>query len=135
MKQLTLTRTTTFAITTAGTTIVMESEIRNNGFTWTGSQVTIPDAGYYQVTLLYASTVAHTVQARIFVNTVNVAFMASYGLSSTRQAVTITRYFNSGNIVQINLLPSANTTINVAAEFAVSESPIMHVVQMSGAVT
>jgi hypothetical protein len=84
--------------------------------------------------MLYSSTVAHIVQARLFVNTVNVAFMASMGQSSVRQAVTITRYFTTGDLVQINLLPNVNTTISVVAENGISESPFLHVVQLTGSV-
>jgi radical SAM superfamily enzyme with C-terminal helix-hairpin-helix motif len=131
---LTLTRSSTLAITTAGTTITWQVETRNYGYTWTGSTITIPGSGYYNFTMLYNSTVAHTVQARLFVNTVNVAFMASYAQSSTRQAVTITRYCTTGDSIQINLIPSLNTTINVVAENDVSETPFLHIVQLTGSV-
>ena len=131
---LTLTRSGTLAITTAGTTITWQVETRGYAISWAGTDVTIPSSGYYQVTMVYNSTVAHIVQARLFVNTVNVAFMASYGLSSVRQAVTITRYFTTGDLVAINLLPNVNTTISVAAENAISESPFLHIVQITGSV-
>jgi hypothetical protein len=131
---LTLTRSGTLAITTAGTTITWQTEKRNYGFTWSGTSITIPGSGYYSFTMLYTSTVAHIVQARLFVNTVNVAFMASYGLSSVRQAVTITRYCTTGDSIEINLLPTLNTTISVNAENTASESPFLHVVQLTGSV-
>lgn len=131
---LTLTRSGTLAITTAGTTITWQVETRGYAISWAGTDVTIPSSGYYQVTMVYSSTVAHTVQARLFVNTVNVAFMASMGQSSVRQAVTITRYFTTGDLVAINLLPNVNTSISVAAENTISESPFLHVVQLTGSV-
>jgi len=131
---LTLTRSSTLAITTAGTTITWQVETRGYAISWAGTDVTIPSSGYYQFTMLYSSTVAHTVQARLFVNTVNVAFMASMGQSSTRQALTITRYFTTADVVAINLLPNVNTTINVVAENVTSESPFLHVVQLTGSV-
>lgn len=131
---LTLTRSGTLAITTAGTTITWQTETRGYAISWAGTDVTIPSSGYYQVTMVYSSTIAHTVQARLFVNTVNVAFMASMGQSSVRQAVTITRYFTTGDLVAINLLPNVNTTISVAAENTTSESPFLHVVQLTGSV-
>jgi hypothetical protein len=131
---LTLTRSSTLAITTAGTTITWQVETRGYAISWAGTEITIPSSGYYQFTMLYTSTAAHTVQARLFVNTVNVAFMASMGQSSVRQAVTITRYFTTGDLVQINLLPNVNTTISVVAENGISESPFLHVVQLTGSV-
>jgi hypothetical protein len=131
---LTLTRSSTLAITTAGTTITWQVETRGYAINWAGTDITIPSSGYYQFTMIYTSTVAHIVQARLFVNTVNVSFMASYGLSSVRQAVTITRYFTTGDLVAINLLPNVNTTISVVAENVTSESPFLHVVQLTGSV-
>ena len=131
---LTLTRSGTLAITTAGTTITWQVETRGYAISWAGTDITIPSSGYYQVTMVYSSTVAHTVQARLFVNTVNVAFMASMGQTSVRQAVTITRYFTTGDLVAINLLPNVNTTINVVAENGISESPFLHIVQITGSV-
>ena len=131
---LTLTRSGTLAITTTATFITWQTELRAYAITWAGTDVTIPSSGYYQFTMLYTSTIAHTVQARLFVNSVNVACMASYGLSSVRQAVTITRYFSTGDLVSIQLQPSVNTTISVVAENVASESPILHVVQLTGSI-
>jgi hypothetical protein len=130
---LTLTRSGTLAITTAGTLITWQSELRNFGFTWTGTAITIPTSGFYSVTMLYTTTGAHTVVGRVFINTVNVAFMASTFSTSVRQALTITRYFTTGDSVEINLLPNVNTTISVIAENAAGESPILHIVQHTGA--
>ena len=131
---LTLTRSATLAITTAGTTITWQVETRGYGISWATSNITIPTSGYYQFTMVYTSSVAHTIQARLFVNSNNVGFFASFGLSSVRQAITITRYFITDDLVEINLLPSVNTTISVNAANAPKESPFLHVVQLTGSV-
>lgn len=131
---LTLTRSSTLAITTAGTTVTWQTELRNYGFTWSGTAITIPTSGYYTVSMYYSSTVAHTLQARLFVNTQNVDFFVTTWASSVRQALTLTRYFITGDSVEINLLPLVITTINVTAEGQASESPILHFVQHTGEV-
>lgn len=131
---LTLTRSSSLAITTAGTTVTWQVERRNYGYTWTGSTITIPSSGYYNFTMLYQSGTAHTVQGRLFVNSTNVAFMTSSGQSTTRQALNITRYCTTADSITINLVPSTNVTISVIAENSASESPILHIVQLTGSV-
>jgi hypothetical protein len=131
---LTLTRSSTLAITTAGTFVTWQVETRGYAITWSGSAITIPSSGYYQFTIIYNSTVAHTVFGAVFVNSV----LTGLGISSfnldTRKALTITRYFTTGDSVQIALVPSVNTTISVAAENTANESPFLHVVQLTGSI-
>ena len=131
---LTLTRSGTLAITTAGTTITWQTETRNNGFTWSGTDITIPTNGYYGVTLIFASAVS-TAYANIIVNTAIVAqFPASY-VSSTLHTFFIVRYFSADDVVNLRVFPSINTTITVTAEGTANESPILHITQMTGSLT
>ena len=131
---LTLTRSATLAITTAGTTITWQTETRNNGFTWSGADVTIPTNGYYGIALIYASAVS-TAYANIIVNTAIVAQLPASYVSSTLHAFFIVRYFTADDIVNLRVFPSINTTINVTAENTANESPILHIVQMTGSPT
>ena len=131
---LTLTRSATLAIATAGTTITWQVETRNSGFVWSGTGITIPTAGYYAINLSYSATAAHTASMRLIVNGVIVAFMATSYASSTAQAYTVMRYFATGNVVRLSVLPSSNVTVNVVAEGVQSESPILHIVQLSASV-
>lgn len=130
---LTLTRSATLPITTAGTLITWQTENRNFGFTWTGTTITIPTSGYYNLTMFYSATLAHAITGRLYIGGVNVDFFTTSSITSTRQALTLTRYFTTGDSVEINLLPNVNTTINVVAENSASESPLLHVVQLTGA--
>lgn len=135
MKQITVRRTANLALATAGTIVVWQATTRNNGFTTAGGGVVnIPDSGYYTLSLNYNSTVAHVARAVLLINTVSVLDMAVDGNSNLRHGATITRYFTAGNTVQVTLLPSVATTMTVVAEGGVSESPFLHVVQLSGAV-
>ena len=131
---LTLTRSATLAITTAGTTITWQVETRNQSFTWSGTDITIPTSGYYAFSLYYATGAVHTAFMRIIANGTSVAFMASSGGSSTVQSFASVRYFATGDVVRLQVLPSTNQTIAVTAEGSAGESPIFHIVQMTGVV-
>lgn len=130
---LTLTRSATLAITTAGTTITWQTEVRNQGFTWSGTTITIPTTGYYAVTFTYASSLSHTGLVQCVVNGVTAPTAMAYsGANITDQVYFLMRYFTTGDAVQIRVIPSANQTIAVNAEGAQNESPFLHIVQLSG---
>jgi hypothetical protein len=133
---LTLTRTAVQAITTAGTTIVWQSEIRGYQMTWSGSDITIPATGWYAVSVaLNTSAGLNDLFYRINVNGVNVQFRSGIGdVDRGSSSAQFMRYFAEGDIVQVNVIPSANVNINANAESAVNESPILHIVQLSGEV-
>lgn len=132
---ITLTRTSTLAITTAGTTITWQTQTRGIGITWSGTDITIPTAGYYAINFSYSSTTAHTAYARLSVNgTFTSIFASSYAtqvVATGVQTFTHMRYFATGATVQIIVVPSANVTINATAENATNESPILHIVQLT----
>ena len=130
---LTLTRSATLAITTAGTTITWQTETRNQGFTWATTDITIPTAGYYVLNLSYTAT-AHTAFMRLIVNGTTTGFFASSALSSATQAFTVVRYFATGDIVRTQALPSSNVTVAVNAEGTTGESPILHIAQLTGVI-
>ena len=134
MKQLTRTRTTNQALAITGTVAGWSATVRNNGFTVSGSNTTIPDSGYYTFSLNYNSSVAHIARAVLIINTVSVLDMAIDPVSNTRHGATITRYFTAGDVVQTTLIPNVATTMTVVAAGSTSESPFLHVVQLSGAV-
>jgi hypothetical protein len=131
---LTLTRSGTLSITTAGTTITWQTETRNQGFTWSTTDITIPTSGYYAFSLYYAGGSAHTAFMRIIVNGVSVAFMASSGGSSNVQSFVSVRHFTTGDVLRMQVVPSTNQTIAVNAEGVAAESPIFHIVQLTGVI-
>lgn len=132
---ITLTRTATLAITTASTTIPWQVQTRGQGITWSGTDITIPTAGYYAINFSYASVTAHTALARLNVNgALTGLFASSYATQVTATGThtfTHMRYFATGATVQINVLPSANVTISVVSENSTNESPILHIVQIA----
>lgn len=129
---LTLTRTATLAITTAATLITWQTEIRNNGFTWSGTSITIPTTGFYLIAFNYIASASVVTYIRINVAGVYLLDMPAAPGNRTRQAVTFTRYYTAADVITITVDTVSNHTMNVNAENAASESPIFHIVQMTG---
>jgi hypothetical protein len=72
---------------------------------------------------------------RIGVNGVSVQVAPGFGdVNRSSSSAHFMRYFVEGDIVIINLVPSANVNITVVAENGVAESPILNIVQLSGEV-
>jgi hypothetical protein len=133
---LTLTRTAVQAITTAGTTIVWQSEIRGYQITWSGSDITIPADGWYLVSLsLQTSANLNDLLVTIGVNGGNTVQLSSIGdVDRNRIGISNTRYYNEGDTLRIALTPSANVNVLAQAEGGTGESPILNIVQLSGGV-
>lgn len=130
---LTLTRSATLAITTAGTIITWQVETRNNGFTWSGATITIPTSGYYGISSSVTATASFTTWVVLNVNAIAVSFMATDNTAVARHSAYYQRYFTKGDTVTISLLPSINTTLSVIAEGVANESPFFNIVQLTGA--
>lgn len=132
---ITLRRTAVLAITTAGTLITWQSKVRGQGITWSGSTITIPAFGYYAINCTAFMATAGLLRMNLFVNGTNVHPLSSFsnGLGGTTNihVGTAVRYFNTGDSVQIQLLPSVNSNINVNAEGIAGESPFLHIVQLT----
>ena len=130
---LTLTRTSAQAITTAGTTIIWQSEIRGYEITWSGSDITIPASGWYIITLAWQTGTVNDMLVRLTVNATVVQVTSTIGdVNRDAGVATFMRYFAEGDVVQISLVPSANVNLSARAEGTVAESPILHIVQLSG---
>lgn len=132
---LTLTRTATLAITTAGTLITWQTEIRNNGFTWSGTSITIPTTGYYNISFNYVASANVVTYIRINVGGVFLLDMPAAPGNRTRQSVTFTRYYTAADVITITVDTVTNHTMNVNAENSASESPIFHILQLTGSQT
>jgi len=132
---LTLTRTSTQAITTASTTIVWESEIRGYQIEWSGSDITIPATGWYHLSIACTHGSLNDLVYRINVNGAFVQIAPGIGdVNRGASSAHFMRHFIEDDVVQINVLPSANVNITVSAEGNAVESPILNIVQLSGEV-
>lgn len=130
---LTLTRTAVQAITTAGTTIIWQSRIRGQGIAWSGSDIVIPTSGWYIITLAWRTSAnLNDMLVRLTVNATIVQVTSTIGDVNLNAGVaTFMRYFAEGDVVQINVVPSANVNLNAVAEGASTESPILSIVQLT----
>jgi len=132
---LTLTRTSAQAITTAGTTIVWQSEIRGYEITWSGSDITIPATGWYHISVSLGHGALNDLLYRLNVNGALVQIASSIGdVNRGSSSAHFMRHFTEDDVVQINVVPSANVNINLNAENSATESPILNIVQLSGEV-
>lgn len=135
---LTLTRSSTLAITTAGTQITWQVETRNYGYTWATTDITIPTAGYYAIHVSIATVANTPVAIRLLYGSVNsqVAYnpVPTNTTNGYMHSAAFGAYFNTGNTFTISVTPGVNTTINVNGETSAAPSPFLHVVQLTGSI-
>ena len=133
---LTLRRTADLAITTAGTTITWQAEVRGYQITWATTDITIPADGWYIISMAWRTSAnLSDMYVRLVANGAFVDAMANVGdVDRATGVATFLRYFAEGDVVQINVIPSANVNLLAIAEGSTGESPILNVVQLSGAV-
>lgn len=131
---LTLTRTALQAITTAGTLITWQTETRNWGFNWSGTDITIPTSGYYMVQTFLQTSANVTLYTQRVINGTNQGYFGYTWVAINYHMATMIRYYTTGDILQIRALPSSNVNITIATEGSASESPILHITQITGAV-
>lgn len=131
---LTLTRSATLAITTAGTLITWQTKTRGVGINWATTDITIPTSGYYCIQVSYSTAANVTNLIQLILNGVNVGYFGNSWVAINYHHGTLIRYFTTNDVIRINALPSANTNINVNAETAANASPFIHITQLTAAV-
>jgi len=140
MGYITVRRTATLAITTAGTTIVWDTSggiVRSNNISVSTDTITIDNAGYYMFSATFA-TVANLTSLRMSLTrgTVNyVSTLHGAGLSTGGGYIfnfNIGFWASAGSTYKVNLTPSSNTTLNVSNEAFAAPSPIMNIFQAIG---
>ena len=126
---LSLTRTATLSVTTAGVIVTWQSEIASNGMTWSGSSITVPIAGYYHLSMKGALEVKDSMTGDVIVNGVEVATMGTGDSKDVKFRLNSTRFYKAGDVVQVKVTMTSTThTIQVATEDSANESPILHMV-------
>jgi len=132
---ITLTRSATLAIATTGTLITWQTQTRGQGITWSTTDITIPTAGYYLIQVRLATAASVTMPIQVTVNGTAIGYFGNTFVATTYHTGTTMRYHATGDVIQIRLLPSANTTLNQAAENTLTESPFLHIAQLTSVVT
>lgn len=131
------------AITTAGTIIEFGASPSNLLFTWSGTDITIPNDGMYLFSF-YARTSINiaaldlgfnVIRSGITYNTVGRMRLTHTG-TFTQFTFTFTQYFNQNDVMQIVARPTADCTIlfrnNVTGSGG--QSGVLHMVQLTGAI-
>jgi len=140
MGYITVRRTATLAITTAGTTIVWDTSngiVRSKNISVSTDTITIDNAGYYMFSATFA-TVANLTSLRMSLTrgTVNyVSTLHGAGLSTGGGYIfnfNIGFWASAGSTYKVTLTPSSNTTLNVSNEAFAAPSPIMNIFQAIG---
>ena len=127
---ISLTRTSTLSITTAGVIVTWQEEIDSGGdMTYSGSSITVPIAGYYAVTVIGSLATRDNFHGDLRVNSVEVCSMGVGGQRDVKFVHSVCRFFKEGDVVQYKATTSTGThTLQVVTEDAAGESPIFHMV-------
>ena len=127
---LSLTRTATLSITTAGVIVTWQAVIDSGGdMTWSGSSITLPMAGYYVISVVGTLGVKDNITGDVVVNGVEVATMGTASSKDTKFRHPLTRFYKAGDVVQYRATTATGTmTLQVTTEDSASESPILHMV-------
>lgn len=127
---ISLTRTSTLSITTAGVVVTWQEEIDSGGdMTWSGTSITVPIAGYYLISGIGTLGVKDNITGDIIVNGVEVATMGTASSKDTKFRHELMRFYKANDVVQYRLQTATGTmTLQVNTEDAASESPLFHMV-------
>jgi hypothetical protein len=139
MGYLTVRRTGTLAITTAGTTIVWQSVTRSRNITvpTPTDTITIDNAGYYMFSATFA-TVANLTSLRMTLQRGTITYVSTLhdaGLNTGGGYIfnfNVGFWSSAGATYKVILTPSANTTLNANNEGFAGPSPIMNIFQAIG---
>ena len=127
---ISLTRTGTLSITTAGVIVTWQALVDGGGdVTWSGSSITVPIAGYYLIQVIGALDTGNNVAGDIVDNGVTVCTMTAGTARDHKFSHNVVRFFKAGDVVQYRATTTGSTrTLQVTTEDSDSESPIFHMV-------
>lgn len=127
---ITLTRTSTLTITTAGVIVTWQSTVDSGGdMTASGSSITVPVAGYYAIQVIGALNTGNSITGDIVVGGVTVATMTAGTAKDHKFSHNVVRFFKEGDVVQYRATTNGtNHTLQVTTEDSDSESPLLHMV-------
>ena len=127
---ISLTRTATLSITSAGVIVTWQAVIDSGGdMTASGSSITVPIAGYYLIQVIGALDTGNNVAGDIVDNGVTVCTMTAGTARDHKFSHNVVRFYKAGDVIQYRATTSgSNRTLQVTSEDSDSESPIFHMV-------
>lgn len=121
------------AVTTAGTVLTFDSEIRNSGITLdaTNKLFTVNTPGMFMFCLSwnFSSAVGHGLYLQV--NGVRTNIFAGTNATTTYHTAIFMKYLQKGHVIGFVLSSGANTNVTVVAEDSAAESPILQISQVS----
>lgn len=121
------------AVTTTGTVLTFNSEIRNSGITVdaTNQIFTMNTGGMFMFCLSwnFSSAVGHGLYLRV--NGINTNIFVGQNSTTTYHSGIIMKYLQKNHEVSFVLASGANTNVTVVAEDGAAESPILQITQVS----
>lgn len=127
---ITLTRTNSLSIP-ASTDIPWEVKTRGQNITWTTTDVTIPAEGYYHIQLMFTTAASVLMNMELVYNGTSLGRIGQTWTTQTYHYANTLRYLFVNDVIRLRVIPGAATTIQVVNEFALTASPILHVVQVA----
>ena len=132
----TFTRTADLAITTAGTTITWQSSPRSNNITYSTTDITVGNTGYYLITGYFATLGNVSLRMTLQRSSANHTSIQQVTPLSTGGGYLFNFsnavYLSANSVLKVILTPSANTTLNQNAESGAAPSPFIHLIQLAG---
>jgi hypothetical protein len=129
----TFTHSVSQAVTTAGTVLTFDTEIRNSGLTVdaTNKIFTVNTGGMFMFSLAwnFSSAVGHGLYLRV--NGVNTDIFVGQNTSTTYHSGIFMKYLQKNHNVSFFLASGANTNVTAVAEDSIAESPILQISQVS----
>jgi hypothetical protein len=129
----TWTHSATQSITTTGTVLTFNTQIRNSGISVdaTNRYFTVNTGGMFVINLVFNFTAAVGHGLYLQVNGVDTDIFVGNNSSTTYHSGIIMKYLQKNHVLSFRLASGANTTLPVVAEDAAAESPILQICQVS----
>lgn len=139
---LSISTSVTVSITTAGTLIPFDFELRNLLFTWSGTQITIPNDGMYLCAFYVRTNIAlASLDCGITVTRSGLTYNAfkyrqTQTGTNTAYVYSFTQYFLKDDILQVLLIPSANANLLQRNEITGGggQAGLFHIMQITSAI-
>jgi hypothetical protein len=121
------------SITTTGTVLTFNTEIRNSGISVdaTNQFFTVNTGGMFVINLAFnfGAAVGHALYLRV--NGVTSDIFVGNNSTTTYHSSILMKYLQKNHVLSFFLASGANTTIPVVAEDGAAESPILQICQVS----
>lgn len=121
------------AVTTAGTVLTFDTEIRNSGITVdaTNRFFTVNTGGMFMFCLSwnFSSAVGHGLYLRV--NGLSTDIFVGQNTTAQYHSGIIMKYLQKNHEISFFLASGANTNVTAVAEDSIAESPILQISQVS----